>query len=230
MLFVAAVTWDESCHHYTFVVDTNAQVCSPNIPLYQLFNVAHNIWKPGVVTQPGMRPLIETVLNQHSPARSKKKIVNSCYKFFVTSWEPRHLWCWVNASVKTSYGSMEGDWVPDLHYHLTDFTFYSREELLNLRTRRCLEEGKITIASYWAHTCTWLQASPQWGVSVESSMLTGWRTLRDVYISARGITSLRQLVWPPLQLAMPALVSHECLHLCWCGLAPGLIAADKNNE
>jgi hypothetical protein len=42
-------------------------------------------------------------------------------------------------------------------------------------------------------------------------MRTGWTTLRDVYTSAQGITSLRQLVWPPLQLAMPALVSH--IHL-----------------
>ena len=36
-----------------------------------------------------------------------------------------------------------------------------------------------------------------------------WRILRDVYISVQEITSPQQLVWPPLQLAMPALVSHK---------------------
>lgn len=38
--------------------------------------------------------------------------------------------------------------MPDLQYHLADCIFYSREESLNLRTRRCLEEGKATIVSY----------------------------------------------------------------------------------
>ena len=50
-------------------------------------------------------------------------------------------------------------------------------------------------------------------------MLTGWRILRDACISVRGTTSLRQLVWPPLQLAMPALVSHEYLRFMYVGVA-----------
>ena len=40
-------------------------------------------------------------------------------------------------------------------------------------------------------------------------MGTVWKILRDVYTYAQGITFPQLLVWPPLQLAMPALVSHK---------------------
>ena len=43
-----------------------------------------------------------------------------------------------------------------------------------------------------------------------------WRILRDAYTYAQEITFLRQLVWPPLQLAMPALVSHKCFAVGAC--------------
>ena len=42
-----------------------------------------------------------------------------------------------------------------------------------------------------------------------SNMLTRWRTLKDMYTYAQRITSPRQLVWPPQQLAMPVLVSRQ---------------------
>ena len=74
--------WHVLCHGHTFVIDMNE-----------------------------LSVLTKSILNQHSPTRSGKRsiLIKDIIILFYISWEPRHLWCWVNPSVKTSCGSMEGD-------------------------------------------------------------------------------------------------------------------------